>query len=160
MMSMLIFTGMRRGELINLRLGDISLTKRTVQVFGKGGKSRVIPLVDQLVQALSDWLEFRPTCCKHDYLFSTFHGNRIHPSGMQRIWADILEKSGLSTEGVTLHTLRHSMATLLLLSGKCSLVEIQQILGHSRLDTTAIYLHVGGIQLRQAVEAHPLIGVD
>jgi site-specific recombinase XerD len=75
---------------------------------------------------------------------------------MQHIWADILEKSGLSTEGVTLHTLRYSIAILLLLSGKCSLVEIQQILGHSRLDTSTMYLHVDGTQLRQAVEACPL----
>ena len=48
------------------------------------------------------------------------------------------------------------MATLLLQSGECSLVEIQRILGHSRLDTTAIYLHVTEGELRGAVQAHPL----
>ena len=155
MMSMLIFTGMRRGELIGLRLNDVSLAEKTVVVKGKGGKFRAIPLVDEVVSAVADWLEFRPAC-RHDYLFTTFHGNRIYPSGMQRIWRGILDASGLDPGQATIHTLRHSMATLLLQSGKCSLVEIQQLLGHSRLDTTAIYLHVEGAQLRSAVESHPL----
>ncbi len=160
MMTMLIFTGMRRGELINLRLSDISLTQKTVRVSGKGGKVRLIPLVDNAVEAIADWLEFRPSDCKADYLFTTFHGNRIHPTGMQLIWRGILEKSGLQGRGITLHTLRHSCATLLLRSGQCSLVEIQQILGHSRLDTTAVYLHFSHSGLRDAVHAHPLAGEE
>ena len=157
MMVMLIFTGMRRGELINLRLSDISLYEKTVRVWDKGDKQRIIPLVDEAVQALQDWLEFRPQDCDHDYLFTTFHANRIYPSSMQRIWKGILEKSGIGPEGVTLHTLRYSMAIMLLQSGQYSLVEIQQLLGHSRLDTTAIYLHVCDAELRDAVQAHPLL---
>ena len=155
MMSLLIFSGMRRGELLSLKLSDFSARDRSVRVRGKGNKERVVPLVDQAVGAVEDWLEFRPAC-RHDYLFTTFHGNRIHPSGMQGIWRGILSRSGLGGDGVTLHTLRHSMATLLLQSGQCSIVEIQQLLGHSRLDTTAIYLHVQEGQLRSAVESHPL----
>ena len=77
---------------------------------------------------------------------------------MQGIWRGILNRSGLGGDGVTLHTLRHSMATLLLQQGQCSIVEIQHLLGHSRLDTTAIYLHVQEGQLRAAVESHPLVG--
>jgi len=160
MMAMLIFTGMRKGELINLRLSDISLQEKVVCVRGKGGKQRVIPMVDEAVQAVKDWLEFRPQVCNHDYLLTTFHGNRIHPSSMQRIWKGILERSGIDHQGVTLHTLRHSTATLLLQSGKCSLLEIQRILGHSRLDTTAIYLHVNEADLRDAVRAHPLAKME
>ena len=157
MMAMMIFTGMRRGELINLRLPDVSLREKVIRVRGKGSKQRIIPLVDEVVQAVADWLEFRPANCAHDYLFTTFHGNRIYPTSMQRIWRDILEKSGIEASGVTLHTLRHSCATLLLQSGQCSLVEIQQILGHSRLDTTAVYLHFSDGGLRDAVHAHPLL---
>ena len=157
MMALLIFTGMRRGELLNLRLPDISFHEKVVRVRGKGSKQRIIPLVDEAVQALQDWLEFRPQDCEHGYLFTTVHGNRIYPSSMQRIWRGVLRRSGIQQEGVTLHTLRHSLATLLLQSGQCSLVEIQRILGHSRLETTAIYLHVNDAELREAVNAHPLL---
>ncbi len=78
---------------------------------------------------------------------------------MHRVWRTVLEESGIEAEGTTLHTLRHSMATLLRQSGDCSLVEVQRILSHSRLDTTAIYLHVTEGELRGAVQAHPLAQV-
>ena len=156
MMSTLIFTGMRRGELINLRTGDLSLSDGMVKVRGKGSKERMIPLVGRAVDAIADWLEFRPEDCEHDYLFTTTHGNRIHPSRMQRIWRSIFERTDIEDDGVSFHTLRHSMATLLLQSGEASLPEIQRILGHSRLDTTAIYLHVTDGEMRDAVSAHPL----
>jgi len=68
---------------------------------------------------------------------------------MQRIWSSILKRSGITREGVSLHTLRHSAATLLLQSGRCDILQIQQLLGHSRLDTTAIYLHVEPGDLRE-----------
>ncbi|MBP8954918.1 MAG: tyrosine-type recombinase/integrase, partial [Armatimonadetes bacterium] len=99
-------------------------------------------------------LEFRPDC-RHDYLFTTTQSNRIHASRMQIIWKRVLQDSGITRPGVSLHTLRHSAATLLLQNG-VDLVSIQQILGHTRLDTTAVYLHVGGAELRKAVSAHPL----
>jgi site-specific recombinase XerD len=81
MMATLIFTGMRRGELISLQVGDVSLTEQTVTVRGKGGKMRVIPLVGQVVEAIRDWLEFRPDDCGHDYLFTTSHATASFPRG-------------------------------------------------------------------------------
>jgi len=156
MMCTLVFTGMRRGELINLRTGDLALGDGVVKVRGKGSKERMIPLVGRAVDAIRDWLEFRPEECGHDFLFTTTHGNRIHPSRMQRIWRSIFERTDIEDDGVSLHTLRHSMATLLLQSGEASLPEIQRILSHSRLDTTAIYLHVTDGEMREAVSAHPL----
>ena len=158
MMSTLVFTGMRRGELINLRTGDLSIGEGVLKVRGKGSKERMIPLVRRVIDAIGDWLEFRPEHCGHDFLFTTTHGNRIHPSRMQRIWRGIFERTEIEDDGVSLHTLRHSLATLLLQSGEASLPEIQRILGHSRLETTAIYLHVTEGELRDAVESHPLAG--
>ena len=123
---------------------------------GKGGRARSVPLVADAVQAVDDWLEFRPEC-GHDYLFATTHGNRIYATRLQIIWKRVLRDSGITRPAVSLHTLRHSAATLLLQNG-VDLVSIQQILGHTRLDTTAVYLHVGGTELRKAVAAHPLCG--
>ena len=143
-------------QVIGLRIRDVSLGEKVVRVRGKGGKMRVIPLVDRAVEAVRDWLELRPSHKGHNHVFTTIHGNPISPWRMHRIWRAGREESGIEREGITLHTLRHSMATLLLQSGEASLPEIQRIFGHSRLDTTAIYLHVTEGELRGAVQAHPL----
>ena len=156
MMAVLIFTGVRRGELLSLRLGDVDLQERLLRVHGKGGKWRVVPLAEEAAEAVSDWLELRPSEKGHGFLFTTSRGNPIYPCRMQRIWRSILERSGIPTQGVTIHTLRHSCATLLLQSGTCDIVQIQQLLGHSRLDTTAIYLHLQPQALQTAMNAHPL----
>lgn len=156
-MATFIYTGIRRSELLNLKVGDIDLQGGVLRVVsGKGGKTRVIPIVEELREALADWLDIRPARCRHDNLFVTSHGNRIYPARLQAIWRKHARRSGLDRPGVSLHTLRHSFATLLLQSGKADLVSIQHLLGHSRLDTTAIYLHVGGQHLREAIGAHPL----
>ena len=59
-------------------------------------------------------------------------------------------------EGLSLHTLRHSAATLLLQTGTCDIVQIWRLLGHSQLDTTAVYLHEDEGDLRAAMGRHPL----
>ena len=156
--AVLAYTGIRKGELLGLRVDDLDLDRGQITVRGKGAKWRVVPLAAGARDAVSDWLEFRPDDCGHDYLFATGRGNRIHPSRLQRIWESILERSGVRRSGVCIHTLRHSAATLLLQSGACDIVQLQQLLGHSRLDTTAIYLHVEPASLRLAMEGHPLGG--
>ena len=154
-LSVLIFTGMRRSELLELRLGDVDREAGVVLIRnGKGGRARSVPLVADAVQAVDDWLEFRPEC-GHDYLFATTHGNRIHATRLQIIWKRVLRDSGITRPGVSLHTLRHSAATLLLQNG-VDLVSIQQILGHTRLDTTAVYLHTNTEDLRKGIGHHPL----
>lgn len=156
MVSALVFTGIRRGELLALRMADVNATTRALHVRnGKGGKSRVVPLTDEVLGPVAHWLEMRPGG-KTDAMFTTTYGNRIHPTRMQIIWRRVLRDSGISSEGVTLHTLRHTFATLLLQSGT-DLATIQKLLGHTRLDTTAIYLHVGESALAEGVRRHPLI---
>jgi len=151
-----VYAGLRRGELLNLRVADIDLAESTLRVVsGKGRKTRIIPMVPELNQALEDWLQMRAKFAS-GYLFVTVRGNRIYPSRLQIIWKKVLSRAGLCRPGVTMHTLRHSFATLLLQSGKTDLVSIQHLLGHTRLDTTAIYLHVTSQQMREAVSAHPL----
>ena len=88
-------------------------------------------------------------------LFVTVRGNRIYPSRLQVIWRRVLGQSSVGRPGVTLHTLRHSFATLLP-KGGANLVTIQKLMGHSRLDTTAVYLHVRGENLWEGVLRHSL----
>ena len=155
-MATFIYAGLRRGELLNLKISDVDLGARTLRVVqAKGNKTRIIPLVEELCEAIADWLQYRQAT-NHDYLFTTNRGNRIYPSRLQIIWRKVLQRSGVKRSDVTMHTLRHSFATLLLQSGQADLVSIQHLLGHSRLDTTAIYLHVGAQQLLETIGAHPL----
>lgn len=158
-MATFVYTGLRRAELLNLRLTDIDLAEGTLRVVsGKGRKTRMVPVVDELRDAISNWLEIRPKRSRQDHLFVTCRGNRIHANRLQIIWSKLRNRAGISRPGVSMHSLRHSFATLLLQSGQADLVSIQQLLGHSRLDTTAVYLHVTGQHLREAVAAHPLAG--
>lgn len=151
-----VYTGIRRSELLNVKLDALDFQTRQLRVDrGKGGKSRVLPMVEPLIEAVRDWLEYRPEC-SHDYVFTTVRGNRMYAGRLQQTWAKVLKRSGISRDGVSMHTLRHSFATVLLQSGEVDLVSIQHLLGHSRLDTTAIYLHVADEKLREAVDAHPL----
>lgn len=117
----------------------------------------MLPLAEEVACAIAAWLALRSPQCKHDFVFTTKRSNRIHPSQMQRIWSRLLARSGVRSEGVSLHTLRHSAVTLLLQSGTCDILQMQQLLGHSRLDTTAIYRHVAPRDLQAAMARHPLL---
>ena len=89
-----------------------------------------------------------------EWVISMHHRGLVSNTIARHLYA---ARSGLDPRRATLYTLRHSMATLLLRTGRCSLVEIQHILGHARRETTAVYLHVGGRGLRRAAaEAHPM----
>lgn len=63
---------------------------------------------------------------RHEYVFTATRGNRNHPSRMQRIWSSILKRTGITREGVSLNTLRHSAATLVLQSGRCDALQIAE----------------------------------
>ena len=148
-------TGARRGELLALKTDDVDFEARTLAVKnGKGGKGRVIPLCDESIALLRDWLELRPDC-DHDVLFATRLGQPLGKHGLQDAFSRAKKAAGIKREGVTIHTLRHTFASSLLQNG-ADLVSIQRLLGHSSLDTTAIYLHVQMDGLREAVARHPL----
>ncbi len=150
-----LYTGIRRGELLALKLDDADLEACTLAVRnGKGGKGRVIPLCDEVIELLRDWLELRSEC-DHDVLFTTRLGQPLGKHGLQDTFCRAKQAAGIEREGVTIHTLRHTFASALLQNG-ADLVSIQRLLGHSSLDTTAIYLHVQMDGLREAVARHPL----
>lgn len=151
----LIYTGIRRSELLNLKLRDLDFDSNILTVRnGKGGKGRAIPMCDRLVELLEDWLELRPRCA-HDAVFTARTGEPFGRHGLYEAFRRAQQVAGIERQGVTLHTLRHSFATNLLRSG-ADLVALQRLLGHSSLDTTAIYLHVEMDGLREAVSRHPL----
>ena len=156
-LSLLIYTGMRRQELLDLTLDDVNLMEGTLRVVGgKGNKTRLLPLVSEAQEAVAEWLERRAQN-GHRQLLTGRDGRPLGTHGLNLLFHRAAEKAGLQRDGITLHTLRHSFATMLL-HKRVDLVSLQRLLGHSSLETTSIYLHVDMTRLREAVDAHPMSG--
>jgi integrase/recombinase XerD len=139
--------GLRRLEVVNLRLRDLDSSRMVVRVHrGKGRKDRYVPLSPMLLEALrAYWREYRPA----DTLFPGANENEpIKPRTLGKICADVRSKAGLR-KAVSMHTLRHSFATHHLEAGT-DLRTLQVILGHNSLRTTSIYLHVSTDRIRNA----------
>lgn len=136
---MLIYSsGLRRSELINLKISDIDSKRMTVNIIGsKGNKDRISLLSKNLLKLLRIYYkEYQPK----DYLFEGMNGGRYSPTSI----ANILKKSAKKAKinkNVTPHMLRHSFATHLLEQGT-DLRYIQELLGHKSSKTTEIYTHV------------------
>ena len=154
-LSVLVFTGIRRAELLELRLTSVDMGQATLRIErGKGGKTRLVPLSHQAVTALKDWLELRPEC-DHDYLFTSQACGRLGRRALTGALRRALASAGLERKGITPHKLRHTFACLMLQSG-CDLFSLSKLLGHTHLDTTTIYLHASVEDLRPPMARHPL----
>jgi len=157
LLTFLIFTGARRGEVLNLTWEEVDLQQGTVRfVAAKGDKTRVLPLAERVVESLRQWQELRPVC-QHRHLFTTPWGARLGKRGLASALQRALQAAGIDRPNITPHKLRHSFACLLLTNG-ADLHCLQQMLGHSRLDTTGVYLHATAENLREAIDKHPLSG--
>jgi integrase/recombinase XerD len=152
-------TGLRRMELIRLRLYDLDLARGVVVVReGKGQKDRVVPIGGRAIAWLEKYLdEARPDFVvepDEGTVFLTRRGRPFHPNNLSRLTRDYLEAAGIAKRGAC-HLLRHTMATGMLEHGADVRV-IQEILGHARLTTTQLYTRVS-IRLLKAVHTatHP-----
>jgi integrase/recombinase XerC len=138
---MLLFSAIRREELCNLRLTDVDTNNGAVTIYrGKGNKGRVVYVGDDCLAALRTWITLRGKL-NHDYLFSVDKNRRLHFNGIAKLIEDIKTAAGLAGKpNIKPHALRHWRATDLHDAG-VPLKQIQEILGHTRLETTANYLH-------------------
>ena len=152
-------TGLRRMELIRLRLYDLDLARGVLVVReGKGQKDRVVPIGERAIAWLEKYLdEARPEFVvepDEGTVFLTRRGRPFHPNNLSRLTRDYLVAAGIAKRGAC-HLLRHTMATGMLEHGADVRV-IQEILGHARLTTTQLYTRVS-IRLLKAVHTatHP-----
>jgi site-specific recombinase XerD len=153
-LSVLIFCGLRRGELINLEVPHINLEAGVLLVQqGKGKKARSIPLCTDALSALRDWLAIRLGLkCRHTYLFVSEGRRRVGEQGLAHLLEEIKAIAGMRGDRRVLpHSIRHAAATRLLRNG-ADLKSIQTWLGHSDLKTTAIYLHSDEQQIRSIAD--------
>lgn len=143
-MLMLIYSaGLRRSEMLNLRIGDADFNRNIVFIRGgKGHKDRQTVLSQNLIPLLDQYLkEYKPSF----WLFEGPPGERYSASSLQQVFKNAARKAGLK-KMVRLHMLRHSFATHLLESGT-STRYIQVLLGHESPKTTEIYAHVSRFAL-------------
>ena len=155
MLELLYATGIRVGELTGLNLGDVDLARGLAHVTGKGNKQRVVPFGDEAAAAVSEWLEFGREELAGDTpaMFVGSRGGRIDQRQVRRIVERAGQRAGV--ENVSPHTLRHTTATHML-EGGADLRVVQEMLGHTSLQTTQIYTHVSTERLRTAFrQAHP-----
>lgn len=150
-------TGMRRAELINLKLASIDFSNQTLKVLGKRNKERIIPLLLCTKNLLKEYLIVRLEKVKpnlSDVLILSKTGNKISESFVYRLINDYFSTVSLKVKKSP-HVLRHSFATHLLNNG-ADLNSVKELLGHASLSSTQIYTHSSLNELKKVYqESHP-----
>jgi integrase/recombinase XerD len=156
MLYTLYATGMRISELISLNLHNVDLIRGSVQVIGKGGKERLIPLTEESMRMIKKYLhDARDKLAKgkdHNNIFVSTHGKQISRHSFWHRIKAYMKRVDVNKD-VHPHTLRHAFATHMLNNG-ADLRSVQLLLGHSDLATTQIYTHVAQSEVQNLHKKH------
>lgn len=153
--STFIFAGLRKSELLNLKLTDIDIENLSIFIRqGKGGKDRIIPMSYTLASSLKKYLEERRKLGKTcpEVFASVCRNTGFTENGMKWLMLEMRKASGIK---FTIHQLRHTFATLML-EGGCDIYSLSKMMGHSDIKTTTIYLATSAEHLRSQMTKHPL----
>ncbi|MBP6892364.1 tyrosine-type recombinase/integrase [Candidatus Babeliales bacterium] len=164
MLSLLYVCGMRVSELVELKTTNLNFEEKCLQVCGKGGKERIIPLPPELITLLQVYLIkihshlIGPVGKRQtEFLFPVLYAGKVDHITRQAFWRivkDIAKKSGLMHR-ISPHVLRHSLATHLLKRG-ANLRHLQTLLGHEKINTVQIYTHLELSHLRELYDKYHL----
>ena len=146
--------GLRINEVLDLKLKDI-LDRNEIIVRGKGGKERILPIIEEIKNLLFMMLESMPVIIKKDnFIFLGEKGKRLHPTIVQKEIRNIRRLLNLP-ENTTPHSFRHTFATQLL-ENMVDLRSIQELLGHKSLSSTQKYTAVDSKRIKKIIENyHP-----
>ena len=137
-------SGLRISEVASLKVSDILSKEHKIRVIGKGNKERYVPLPDFTLKLLRFYWIQNKNKINNDYFFPGLYRNRINTYisefTIKGAFQKIKENNGLDNS-ITFHTLRHSYATEFIKNGG-DIWELKNILGHSSINTTSIYLHM------------------
>ncbi len=153
--ELLYSTGMRRNELIHVKVDDINFFNETVRVLGKRNKERYIPLLKTVLVSLTNYLNLRSKInTKESYLLLTKKGKKLYNTLVYRVinnyFSTVSSKAKKSP-----HVIRHSFATHLLNEG-ANLNAVKELLGHSSLASTQVYTHSSLGKIKEVYnQAHP-----
>lgn len=156
MFELFYSSGLRLAELVKLKPEDLNFPDSTVFILGKGNKTRVVPIGNQAMQALREWMKLRETLIRpgEKALFLSRNGKGISSRAVsQRLKIRALQQN--INFNVHPHVLRHSFASHLLQSSG-NLRAVQEMLGHASISTTQIYTHLDFQHLAKVYDAtHP-----
>lgn len=160
MLHIFLNCGLRLSEIKNLNIEDIILNDNRFTIIGKGNKERTNFLNKKTKEALIEYLKIRDKFLdsnnKHENaLFLTGYGYRMSPFTINKIVKRAYKKAALDERIYTVHTLRHTCATLLYRAG-VNIKTIQELLGHVKIDTTEIYTHFDNKEVKEVMFNHPL----
>lgn len=161
LLELLYGSGLRASELVSLPMVALPRDAPVMTINGKGGVSRMVPISDRARDALSRWLELRPTEPASTFLFPSRSRKTSGSAHLSRVrlfqmLKELSARAGLDPSGISPHVLRHAFATHLL-EGGADLRMLQTLLGHADIATTQIYTHVDAARLVALVNSrHPL----
>lgn len=143
-------TGIRLSELASLTIDDVDFENKLLRVLqGKGKKDRHIPLVDEEVKALCNYIRYRNTqLVLDDEVFSLAkNGTSLNVSSIKYIVAKYVKKAGIRKK-VSVHTLRHTFGAHKA-DKNMGIATLQELMGHKKKETTLKYIHLAKTNLRQ-----------
>ena len=146
--SLLLDTGVRVSELVDIRINNINYEERIIKVLGKGNKERFVFFTSKTLEILNGYLSIRNSKALVDNLLINYKGEKLSVRYIQKLVKEIGEKIGLDIHP---HLLRHTFATDLLNHG-LDIRLIQELLGHENLDTTQIYTHVSNSKVKEVYD--------
>lgn len=150
-------TGIRRAELINIKVGDISFAQKTIKVMGKRSKERIIPLLPTVLHTIREYLSQRDSLeiiIDKEYLFLTQKGVKVYEMLVYRVINSYFSKASEKVKKSP-HILRHSFATHLLNEG-ADINSVKELLGHSSLASTQVYTQNSIAKLKEIYKnSHP-----
>ena len=150
LLEMLYATGVRVGELVNMKVSDIDLGRRNIIILGKGNKERFVTYGEYCEDALKLYLSdgyIRLNISNSDYLFLNNNGGKLTERGVRYILDNLIKKTDINKK-ISPHMIRHSFATHLLNQG-CDLLTVQKLLGHESIKATQVYTHVTTDRLKE-----------
>lgn len=153
-LMLLYTTGIRRAELIDLKMPNVDLSQAQIKVLGKGKKERIVPLGVEIIDVLRNYLEYRKDIpATTDHFFVRSNGKPLYPKWVYTCVNKMLSQYS-NVEKRSPHVLRHSFATHLLQNG-AEIAAIKDLLGHSSLASTQIYAQSDIAHLKKIHKLHP-----
>ncbi len=157
-LEILYASGVRVSELVNIKIKDIDFSNKTILIFGKGSKERVVCYGDYAKDMLKLYIEDGRkkflNDVKSEYLIVGNNKEKLTTRRIEQIINDIIKKTSLKLN-ITPHMFRHTFATHLLDQG-CDLLAVKELLGHESISSTEIYTHVSNEKLKEVYrKCHP-----